>query len=404
MKYVVLAFLCAIAIISYVQRLGIQTAYLPIQRELVIGTEKFGLIGTAWLIGYAIMQVPAGWLADRWGSRTALALYGALWSILTGLLGLCQDFWTLLALWFLMGMAQAGVFPCAAKSIAAWFPDTQKATASGLLGSVTLLGAAAASLVTTWLLAVQQWSWQWIYVVYGSCGVVWAIAYFGLVPERTGPQRMAPPMTGAAWAKLFGSVPMWLICGQQFFRAGAMIFFLNWFPKFLREARLMDEKEAGLCTTCVNVAAMLGGILGGLFSDWLLRRTGNRRLSRQGIAIFGMSSCAVLIVTTLDFPDNSVAMVLFSVGAFLAAFGGVSGYTVTIEFGGRRVATVFSMMNMSGSFGASLFNFVAGSVKERTGSWEPALFVFAGIFAVDALCWALLNPRRPLFEESYEPS
>src|SRR5438874_9817938 len=102
MKYLVLAFLCTVAVIAYVQRLGMQTAYEPIQAELNISTGQFGAIGTAWLIGYAIMQVPSGWLADRWGSRKALVLYAALWSVLTGSIGLCRSFDALIFVWFLM--------------------------------------------------------------------------------------------------------------------------------------------------------------------------------------------------------------------------------------------------------------------------------------------------------------
>jgi sugar phosphate permease len=402
MKYFVLAFLCAIAVIAYVQRLGMQTAYEPIQAELQLDTEQFGAIGTAWLIGYAIMQVPAGWFADRIGSRNALAFYAVFWSILTGLIGLCQSFETLLAMWFLMGMALAGVFPCAAKSIAAWFVDTEKATASGLLGSFTMLGTAAASFLTIWFLYEQQWSWQSTYVVYGSLGVLWAVAFFFLVPERKGIQAISAPMTRGDWQLLLTSVSMWLICAQQFFRAGAMIFFINWFPKFLRESRHLTEKQAGVYTSYANIAALCGGVLGGFFSDWLLRRTGIRRVSRQGIAVIGMTTCSVLIVVTYFVSDHIVAIAIFSLGAFIATFGGVSGYTVTIEFGGRRVATVFSIMNMCGNFGAAIFGYLAGLLKERTGSWDPALFVFAGIFAVDAVCWALLNPRGPLFEDRHE--
>jgi MFS family permease len=397
MKYVVLAFLCTVAVIAYVQRLGMQTAYEPIQAELKISTEQFGAIGTAWLIGYAIMQVPAGWLADRWGSRKALVLYAVLWSVLTGSIGLCRSFDALIIVWFVMGMALAGVFPCAAKSLGAWFPDTEKATASGLLGSFTLLGAATASLLTTWLVTRQAWSWQWTYVAYGAAGVVWALAYSVFIPERQDRQQIAPPMTGEEWQRLFTSLPMWLLCGQQFFRAGAMIFFLNWFPKFLRESRRLDAFDAGVYTSHVNAAAMLGGILGGFFSDWLLRRTGWYRLSRQGIAVAGMTVCCALTVATYFVSDDVVAIRLFSIGAFMATFGGVSGYTVTIEFGGTRVATVFSIMNMAGNLGGALFNFVAGALHERTGSWDTALFVFAGIFAIDAVCWALLNPAGPLF-------
>src|SRR5205807_470858 len=161
----------------------------------------------------------------------------------------------------------------------------------------------------------------------------------------------------------------------------------------LKESRSLSSTQAGVYTSYANLAALLGGVLGGFFSDWLLRRTGRRRLSRQGIAVAGMTLAAVMVLATHAIEDERLAVAVFSVGGFVATFGGVSGYTVTIEFGGRRVATVFSLMNMCGNFGAALFGYLAGSLKERTGSWTPALFVFAAIFAVDAICWALLNPQ-----------
>ena len=148
MRFAVLMFLCLIAVISYVQRTGINSVKKPICDDIGIDTEKFGMLGSAWLVGYAIMQVPGGWLADRFGGRIVLASLALLWSILTGLLGWCGNFEIMLALWFVMGLALAGIFPCAAKSIGAWFPDTEKAMASGLLGSSTMLGLAAASFLS----------------------------------------------------------------------------------------------------------------------------------------------------------------------------------------------------------------------------------------------------------------
>src|SRR5262245_41142493 len=108
MRYLVLAFLCLIAVIAYVQRLGVQSAYDPMQREWSIDTEDFGTLGTALLVGYALLQVPAGWLADRIGSRNALVLYAILWSLVCGSIGLCTEFRSLVAVWFVMGMALAG--------------------------------------------------------------------------------------------------------------------------------------------------------------------------------------------------------------------------------------------------------------------------------------------------------
>lgn len=401
MKYVVLTFLCSIAVIAYVQRVGVNSAKQPVARDLQLDTEQFGVLGSAFLIGYALMQVPSGWLADRWGSRRALALYAVLWSGLTGIFGLTHDFWSAAVLWLVMGMAQAGVFPCAAKAIGAWLPDTQKAMASGLLGSSTMLGTALASTLTATLLTKAAWTWQFTYVVYALAGIVWMIAFVAIVPER-GPasSNTAPPMTAADWRRMFTSESMWLICSQQFFRAAGMIFFINWFPTFLQEARGQSELSAGLRTSWVSGGALVGGVCGGFFSDWLLRRTGQRRLSRQGIAIVGLSMGACLVMQAHFVTDIDIATAIFTAAAFTASFGGVSGYTVTIEFGGPRIGTVFAMMNMCGNIGAAISQYIAGALVQRAGSWDLALFMFAAVFVVDAVCWALLNPRGPLFEDA----
>lgn len=401
MKYVVLLFLCLIAVIGYVQRVGLNSAYEPIQADLQIDTTQFGALGSVFLLGYAIMQVPSGWLADRWGSRLTLTLYALLWSGVTAVIGWMPDFGSVTALWFVMGMAQAGIFPCAAKAIGAWMPDTQKAMASGLIGSSTMLGTAAASTLTAYLLDKKDlWSWQSIYLAYGLAGIAWAIAFVLIVPERdVSAAKPAPVMTGADWRRLFTNGSMWLISGQQFFRAAAMIFFINWFPKFLHESRGVPKFEAGVLTSWATGGAMVGGICGGFFSDWLLRVTGWRRMSRQGIAVVGLSLGAALVVVSYFISDVMAATVVLTAGAFTAAFGGVSGYTVTIEFGGRRIGTVFSMMNMCGNFGAAISTYAAGAVVQQTGSWDLALFMFAAIFVVDAVCWALLNPKGTLFDD-----
>jgi hypothetical protein len=82
--------------------------------------------------------------------------------------------------------------------------------------------------------------------------------------------------------------------------------------------------------------------------------------------------------------------------------GGVSAYAVAIAYGGRQVAVVFATMNMSGNVGAGLFPFVVGWLVAITGNWDLALFVFAGLFAADAVCWVLLNPKGTLFGDSVQ--
>src|SRR5262249_591603 len=222
-------------------------------------------------------------------------------------------------------------------------------------------------------------------------------------PGASGPRSPPPAWTRQDWFRLVPSVPMILLCGQQFFRACGMAFFYTWFATFLQETRGVNLAEAGLMTGAVGLGAMAGGILGGLFSDWLLRRTGNRRLSRQGIAVAGLSLCSALLLLSAGLTSREVAIAVITLGAFAAAFGGVSGYTVAIEFGGTRVATIFSVMNMCGNIGAALFPAAVGTLIDTTGDWNLVLYLFAGILAIDALFWALLNPRHPLFQGDDEP-
>src|SRR5262245_59858852 len=125
MRYWLLANLCLAAVIAYVQRLGLNTAEESIRQSLGLSVRDMGQVMSAWLIGYAILQLPSGWLADLWGSRRTLTLITVLWSILTGLASQARDGEMLLVLWFCMGMAQAGIFPCSAKAIGVWFPETQ---------------------------------------------------------------------------------------------------------------------------------------------------------------------------------------------------------------------------------------------------------------------------------------
>jgi MFS family permease len=408
-RYALLGMLCLAATIAYVQRSGVGgVSANPIRAEFELDTFWFGLVMSAWSLGYAVVQIPSGWLADRWGSRRALTAYALLWSALTCITALATGFASLLALWTLMGAAQAGIFPASTKAIRDWFPIERRASANGLLGACMSIGGALAPTITARLLSLG-WTWRQLLWLYAIPGAVWAVAFFwfarvaGSVEDRATLPRDAETDAEAVWHRILTSRSIWLLCAQQFLRAAAMIFFVTWFPTFLQKTRGVSELQSGYLTTLAGAGAVLGSILGGFTSDKVLKLTGSQRLSRQGIAVMGMSACAVLICAAHFVHDPTRAVAVIAAGTFCATFGGVSGYTVAIDFGGRRVATVFSMMNMCGNFGAMLFPFAIGWLVRETGNWNLVLFIFAGIFAVDAICWALLNPRQPLFPDERNP-
>ncbi|MEQ1830658.1 MAG: MFS transporter [Pirellula sp.] len=416
-KYIVLACLTCCAGIAYIQRAAMSVPAADIARDLQFAEleTQMGWIQFTWYFCYGLMQIPSGWLADRYGSRRTLAALCTLWSVATFLSGFATGFASLLVLWGLMGAAQAGAFPCAAKAIGQLLPDRQRARANGVLASGMLIGGAIAPLLTAAALRSlmpmsNAWGidpWRLLLCAYAIPGVVWTVAFLLLVSART-----LPTVSGNAtehkhqvdWLRLVQSPSMGLLCAQQFFRAAGMVFFVTWFPTFLLKTREVSLLGSGAMTTIVGLGGVVGSLTGGLFSDWLLKRTGNQRLSRQGIAILGMSVCSALIVCAFFVVDANASIALISLGVFFATFGGVSGYTVAIQFGGRYVATVFSTMNMCGNMGAALFPLVAAKLVTSTGNWNLMLLLFAFIMAIDAVCWALLNPKGTLFGDENESS
>jgi MFS family permease len=411
-RYGVLALLCLAAAIAYVQRAAISVPASEISRDLNFGSlgRDMGWIQSAWYFSYALMQLPSGWFADRAGSRRALALLCVIWSCATLMSSFATGFGSLIVLWGVMGAAQAGAFPCAAKAIGQLFPESERARASGLLASGMAIGGAIAPVLTASLLesvaplaeSLQIHRWRLLLASYAIPGVLWTILFLLLVPNRRLPATQSNVQNAVHidWTRLFRSGSLALLCAQQFFRAAGMVFFLTWFPTFLQKTRGVSTLESGVLTTLAGIGGVVGSLTGGFVSDWMLRRTGNSRLSRQGIAVAGMTACAVLIMVSYMISDVRSSIAVIALGAFCATFGGVSGYTVAISFGGRHVATVFSSMNMCGNFGAALFPLTAGWLVDLTGNWNLILFLFAGIMAIDAICWAFLNPRGTLFGET----
>lgn len=423
-RYVVLASLSLVAAIAYLERQLISIVAAPMEVDLQLTKTQMGSVMSSFFVGYALFQIPCGWLADRWGSRRSLSLFAIVWSVAAGAMALANDYASAAALWFVAGSAQAGAFACAASSLRKWLPMTRWALGSGMLSSFMSLGGALSALLAGSL--AQELSWRALFVVFSLPGVIWGVVFFWWfrdIPaehsstnlsehrliaagqsdptETTNAKSVSTPVP---WLTMLANRSMWAICGQQFFRAAAYIFFATWFPTYLEETRGVSLKQAGLLTSLPLVAVVLGSPLGGIASDWLLSRTGNRRVSRCWLSASSLSLCAALIIGAYFVLDARLAVLVISAGSFCAAFGGVSAYTITMDLGGRHVATVFSVMNMCGNIGAALFPPLVGRWVDATGRWNEVLLIFAAMYIAAAACWMSLNPRRMIFASTTQPA
>jgi ACS family D-galactonate transporter-like MFS transporter len=419
-RYIVLAWLCLAAMLAYAQRFQLGLATEQVQRDLDLSDRELGWAMGAFFIAYAALQVPGGRLAERIGSRAALAICVALCSFAAGATGAVFGLASLIVARAVTGAGQAGIFPAATASFGHWFPSGERAIASGLLAGFMSLGGVGASYAMSYFLT--DTNWRWVFLVFAIPGLLWSAGFWfwyrdrpaehsavnaaelarirGKVEPTSNDDRSPERVEETPWLALLRSRAMWLIALQQCFRAAGYALFATWFARYLKEVFELSAEDAAWWNAAPLLGVVFGSWLGGAASDWLLVRTGSRGVGRKLTAAVTMFGCAAMFALAM-IPNNHIAAVAWITGAaFLGAVAGPVAYAITIDMGGSHVATVFSIMNMSGNIGAAAFPIGVGYLVEATGQWEHVLPLVVAIYVLGGICWLLLNPNGTVFDHN----
>lgn len=416
-RYKVLTWLGGAATIAYICRNSFGVAESKIRGEFE-GWDTFetGIIMSAFQLTYSLLQIPTGQLSDRHGSRVCLPIFSLIWSAATLCLAKMSGLWSMVAARLVKGVGQAGLFPASTNSLARWVPEKERALFNGILGSCMTLGTGIAMLAGGWL--VEHHGWRLMFALFAVPGMLWAAGFWWWFRNRPGEhpavnlaeleeiEASAAVKSGdeksaheISWRQLGHSPATSWICLQQFFRAAAQMFFMTWFPSYMQKQYGAGIAESGLLTLVTQIPLLIGSLIGGTVIDAIYRRTGSRRASRQGVAIVSLLLSALLILLSYPVEDKTLAIILISAGAFFAGTAGPAGYTISIDMGGRHVATLFSTMNMMGNVGAMGFPLVVGAIVSMTGRWDMALLLFGGCYIAAAFCWWRLNPDGTVFDQ-----
>jgi ACS family glucarate transporter-like MFS transporter len=419
LRHVVLACLLVIATINYIQRNSMSTAEKTIRDEWGATLEQTGDALSAFFLGYTLMQIPSGWVAQRLGARAALTFFAAAWSAMTGLCALAHGVYDLYAARLLLGVFQAGMLPCCTLILADWYPRSRRGLATALLNSSMLIGGALSLSLTGLLLGTL--GWRLLFAAYMLPGLVWA-AWFGwwfrnrpqdhpqvnraemdVIAEAEDREKTAAlassltPVRRIPWAVILLNLLLVLICAQQACRAGASRFYDTYLPTYYQEQRGTSVKLAGLLAGVPLVAGVAGGLVGGALSDTVLRRSGSRSAARKGVAIAGLLSGTFCFGVSFFINDVWLFTLVFSLGAFLTTFASPCAFALTMDVAGANLAVVFGTMNMAGNLGAYLFVWSVPRLV-TLGGWGLALVVFAALHLFAALCWLFLQPDQTIGE------
>ncbi|MEY4386642.1 MAG: hypothetical protein RLY20_1925, partial [Verrucomicrobiota bacterium] len=365
-------------------------------------------IFSAFTFAYAALEIPAGWLADRFGPRLMLTRVVVWWSLLTAATGLTQGFVSLLIVRFLFGAGEAGVFPGLSRVFSRWLPSHWHGNAFGLAVMTALLGGAATNKLTAALLQHFYHNWRIIFFLYGMVGLVWAAVWFWWFRDEPHQHRSvnaaeikligSNPTTGhppVPWRHLLNNRALLLLCGMYFSVIYGWYFFLTWMPKYLLKAREFDLKATGWFSMLPMLCMAVGVFLGGFASDQLVRKIG-RRWGRRIPGLIGLPLAAGLTVIAVQTTDAKASAYLFAIAAGLATFGVAPGWAACLDIGGQHAGVVTGTMNTFGNLGGTAMPLFAGYWLEQHHSWTPPLLSVAALYLVAAICWLAIDAEQSI--------
>jgi sugar phosphate permease len=317
---------------------------------------------------------------------------------------------------FLFGIGEAGAFPGATRAMQLWYPRRERGLVQGVTHSASRFGAAIAPPIV--VLIMSYLGWRSVFLICGAIGLVWAVwwslSYRNLPEEHdlvnkaeleqirgfdTAGRINPPPIEkqiNVPWATLLRSPNMWAIMCAYFTYVYCLWIFLSWLPSYLIEFRHFTLIKVGLFASLPLFAGVVGDTVGGLATDWLLKKTGSAKIGRRTVAIVGLLGCAICIVPAALTENAYVAVYGLTASMFFLEFTIGPSWAVPMDAGGKYSGTVSGMMNMAGNFGGAISPIVFGALVQ-VGSWQAPFIVAACLLVAGSCVWAFwLDPDKQI--------
>ncbi|MGH9942354.1 MAG: MFS transporter [Pyrinomonadaceae bacterium] len=411
-RYKVLAFLFALAALTYLDRLAISAAAPSIMQEFQLSPVQMGYIFSAFTLTYALFEIPTGWMGDRFGTRKTLTRIVLWWSAFTALTSAAIGFWSLFAMRLMFGMGEAGAIPNSACTVSRWFPASQRGRAMGGVCIGHALGAALTPPIV--FLLIQRQGWRLTFIEFGALGIVWCLAWYWWFrdsPEEhpavnpaevklicAGEEKRPDRSHAIPWRAFLRNRNIFFLCAMYFAYGYSLYFYITWLPTYLIQARGFTMTSAGLFAALPWVFGAVAFLCGGTLTDWLVTRTGNKKIARCGVGAFGLTASAVMLVL-VGLTENAVAAALFiALALFFQFLTTPSVWATCMDIGGHRAGVVSGTTNTFGNLAGTLAPIVFGYILQELNSWTLGFYVAAGFLLIGVVMWLFIDPRQPLDE------
>jgi len=410
MKYQhrVVGMLSLLSIITYIDRVCIAVAGPRMQDSLHIGPEAWGWVASVFFLSYSAFEIPTGALGDRIGPRKVLTRIVLWWSAFTSLTGAVSNYWLLLIVRFSFGMGEAGAYPNASTVISRWVPPTDRARAWGIVWMTSQIGAAISPLLVVPIQA--RYGWQASFYVFGVLGVIWGAVWYawfrdspaekpGVTPEELKEIGSDRPGRhgGLPWGTALRSGMLWRITAIGACYVYVLAFFQSWLQTYLVKGRGYTEAALVLSSLPYIVGGCANG-LGGLASDWLVRRFGLKS-GRRTIGVIGLSCAAIFMTATIVTTSAAWALVFLSL-----AYAGIllqqpNLCAVCLDTGRKHAGAIFGFMNTAANAASSVSSVMFGYLVVHFGSYNAPFIPMVATLTLGTALYFTIDPAHEIFEE-----
>lgn len=376
-RWVIVVLLALASIIAYVDRVNLSVALIDVdfKEYFQLTNADRGMVSSAFFWSYALLQMPAGWIVDRFGSKYPMAISFAVWSLLTAATALTTGFASLFAIRLLLGVGEAVMHPASMRWIRFNFPETQRGLAIGVFMSGSKFGPAIGAVAAAWL--IESHGWQTMFVVLGLGSLVWLLPWLLFVKSdrqlANGGQQAATPAATVSMRELLASPVLWGTIIGTFCYMYFVYFCLTWMPAYLSDARGLSLGSSSLYTTFSFAGMATVAIIGGWSADRLINRGFDAVKVRKSFTIAGFVLASTVLIGAAS-PSLEVALffAVLSLSGLGLATANYWALTQTLIPGGS-IGRIVGIQNFAASLAGIVAPILTGWLVHETGSYTAPM-------------------------------
>ncbi|MEL0579967.1 MFS transporter [Pectobacterium punjabense] len=406
LRWNIIFILLIAAVVNYLDRANLSIANTTISKEFGFSSTQMGLLLSAFLWPYAIANLPAGWLVDKFGPKKMFSWALGLWSGFTILAGFVNGYAMFYGLRMLLGVSESPFFTSGIKITHRWFPSNERGLPTAIINTGSQIANAIAPPILTILLLTM--GWRGMFIAIGLAGIplllVWMKLYRNPTPQEEveihgpveAPETQKPDAPKASWGSLFKHKTTWFMILGNFSIMFTIWVYLTWLPSYLERSLGFSLMKTGWVASIPFMAGILGVLCGGIISDRLIRRGTNTITARKIPIVCGAALAACCVAPVPFVSDTTLCIALLSLGYFFSQMPSGVIWTLATDIAPKaQVASLGAIQNFGGFLGAASAPIVTGIILDMTGAFTNVFIFGASLLMLGAISYGVFV-KKPL--------